>query len=303
MSYNHLIDRLFTSPADRAIAQAFADGHAGQPFSERAIPAMLNEAAQINARIINGELSPQQGRELLISTAVEGYGLPPQIVEQGKSFLDKTLAQFAEGEAAPEPVSAEPPGPHDRLIQKLFVPADRPEAAAIAKAMEAHPQFADRTGALLTELAKPTDGKSPDEAYAYISSFAESIGIPSYIVTSVLDAGTGPAEAAHDAAVLHELVGDLTPRAQHAQRVAEREAAQKDIVRIQALMNAPPGSAEWKQYWHGEVGAKTQQEYRAALEASLVEPPTAAPPTAPAPAPAAAPAAPAPAPAVEPPAP
>jgi hypothetical protein len=290
------IDKYFgNDAASRAIAQAFADHFENHPFSARAIPAMLQESAAINAKILAGEMSSIQGRELLFSTAVEGYGLPPQIVSAGQAWFDEIAAQQADGEpAAPEPRGAEPPGPHSDLIRRLFAPEERAAVRSLVSVMSREPQLQSRIAPLLHEISKSTD-LGPQASYDLIADWMKSTGWPSYLIDSTLDAISAPAVAAHDAAVLHELVGDLSPRAQNAQRVAEREAAQKDIVRIQALMNAPPGSAEWKQYWHGEAGAKTQQEYRAALEASLVEPPAALPVEAPAPAPAA----PVPAPAVE----
>jgi hypothetical protein len=75
--YSALIDRLFSSPSDRAIAESFADRFAGSPFADRIIPAMLQEGAQVNARIAAGELTPQAGRDLMMSMASDGYGLPP----------------------------------------------------------------------------------------------------------------------------------------------------------------------------------------------------------------------------------
>ena len=123
----------------------------------------------------------------------------------------------------------------------------------------------------------------PQAAYDYIASFARSIGVPDHLVTSALDAISAPAERAHDEASLRELVGDLTPQAEHAQRVAERERGQRDAAKFEDMLRDPEGS---RKYW---ANPALQQEYREALERSLVEVPVmpTAPPAAPSPEPAA----------------
>jgi hypothetical protein len=65
-------------------------------------------------------------------------------------------------------------------------------------------------------------------------------------------------------------VGEISPWAQNAHRVAEREAAQKEVKKWEAAMRAEPGSAEWKSYW--KDGGDSA--YRDALQRSMVEPPT-----------------------------
>jgi hypothetical protein len=288
--YDAEIDKYFAGDVhSRAIAQAFAEHFEGKAFSDRLIPAMLRESAAVNARILAGEISPEAGRELIASLASENYGLPPHVISNTRTWFDQVSTELAEQgilsqDENAEPVSAEPPGPHDRLIARLFAPADRPAAAAIAKAMAANPQIANRAEALLTELARPTD-MNPQQSYAFIHDFAQKIGLPPALVAGILDASSAPTEVEHDAAVLHELTGDLSPRARHLNRVAEREAAQKDVAKGFAAMRAEPGTADWKWYWK-EGGAEA---YRAALEVTLVEPPptmpTAALPAAPAPEP------------------
>jgi hypothetical protein len=286
MAYEELIDRLFSTPIDRALATGFVQRFEGQPFADRVISTVLREAAAANARVLAGELTPAQGRDLVVSLASEGAGIPPHIVADGMAWFDDVsaeLAQQADGEDA-EPRGAEPPGPHADTIRRLFAPQERAAAAALAKALDAHPESASRTEAILHEISRTT-GMSPEESYRYISSFAESIGVPSHLVTSALDAISAPAERAHEAEVTRELVGDLTPAARHAHVVAAREAAQKDVAKYESMMRAPEGSAEWRGCWKDN---NAQMAYRAALEASLVEPPAmplAAPPAAPAPAP------------------
>jgi hypothetical protein len=136
----------------------------------------------------------------------------------------------------------------------------------------------------------------PQQSYNYIADWMRSTGWPSYLIDSTLDAISAPAVAAHDAAVLRELVGEVSPRAANAQRMVERESAQKDVAMYEAMLKNEP-----RKYW---ASAAYQESYRQALERSLigapvmsaVEAPAAAPAT-PAPAaepppPAAAPAAP-----------
>src|SRR5260370_10799185 len=162
------IDKYF--PGDihsRAIAQAFVERFEGQPFAERAIPAMLQEGAAVNARILAGELSPQAGRELLTSLATEGYGLPAHVVAEGRAWLDDVGADLAEQGIVPqdaEPQTADVSGPRSDLITKLFAPQDRAAAAALAKALDAHPQSASRTEALLHEISLTADIQ-PQPAY------------------------------------------------------------------------------------------------------------------------------------------
>jgi hypothetical protein len=267
MAYEILIDRLFTSPSDRALATSFAERFSGQPFGDRIVTNILTEAAAVNAKILAGELSSQAGLEYLLSYASEGIGLPSNVIADGQAWASDIAAQIGEPSAS-DSVSAEPPGTHVRLIQKLFSPADRPAAHATAKAMESHPQIADRTPALLTELARST-GKSPGEDYAYICSFAESLGIPGHLITSVLDASTGPAERAHDQAVLHELTGDLSPAATHAIAKAGRESAQVDVAKYEAILKNEPAK-----YWGSP---QIQLAYQNAIRQSLVEAPGALP--------------------------
>jgi hypothetical protein len=241
---------------------SFVERFAGSPLADRIIPAMLQEGAQVNARISAGEITPQAGRDLMMSMASDGYGLPPHIVQDGQVWLTDMVAQSGGEETEPQ---ADASGPRAELINKLFAPQDRAAAAAFAQALDADPQSASRCEALLHELA------SPQASYDYIRSFAENLGIPSHLVLSALDAISAPAERAHAAAVEHELIGDLTPAARHAHVVAAREAAQKDVKRFEEMLRDPEAS---RKYW---ADPQLQAEYRSALEASLVEPPPAAP--------------------------
>jgi hypothetical protein len=138
---------------------------------------------------------------------------------------------------------------------------------------------------------------SPAQSYAYIADFARSIGIPEHLVTSALDAIGAPAQAAHEAQVLHDLTGDLSPQHQAALSESERRQAREEADRYERMMRENPS-----EYWKSE----NQQAYREALERSLPsapEPvpadagfgaaPSIAPPASPAAAPVPAPTAPA----------
>jgi len=265
--YDALVDRLFPSPADRLFAMSFVERFAGSPLADRIIPAMLQEAAQVNPRILAGELTPEQGRELLMSTAREGFGFAPHVVADAQAWLNDMVAQSGGEETEPQ---ADVAGPRAELVNKLFAPQDRAAATAFAQALDADPRSAGRTEALLHEIALTTD-MNPQTSYDYIASFAASIGIPEHLVTSALDAISAPAERAHAAAVEHELIGDLTPQARNAHAVAERAKAQQDAKRFEEMLRDPEAS---RKYW---ADPQLQAEYRSALEASLVEPPPAAP--------------------------
>src|SRR5712672_796743 len=241
--YDALVDRLFPSPADRLVAMSFVERFAGSPLADRIIPAMLQEGAQVNARISAGEITPQAGRDLMMSMASDGYGLPPHIVQDGQVWLTDMVAQSGGEETEPQ---ADVAGPRAELIRKLFSLEDRAAAEALAKALDADPRSASRTEALLHEIAQTTD-MDPQTSYDYIASFARSVGIPEHLVTSALAAISAPAERAHEEAVMRELVGDLTPQARHAQQVAGREAALKDVAKYEQMMRDAPG-----EYWRPE---------------------------------------------------
>jgi hypothetical protein len=242
MSHSALIDRLFSSPADRAIAQSFADRFAGSPFADRIIPAMLQEGAAVNARILAGEITPQAGRDLMISTATEGYGLPAHVVTDGQAWLNDLVAQSGGEETEPQ---ADASGPRAELINKLFAPPDRAAAAAFAQALDADPRSASRTDALLTEVARTTD-MDARSSYDYIASLAQSIGIPSHLVAAALDAISVPAERAHEEEVMRDLIGDLSPKHQAALSESERRQAREEASKFEEMLRDPEGS---RKYW------------------------------------------------------
>src|SRR6266436_1579248 len=233
--YDALVDRLFPSPADRLVAMSFVERFAGSPLADRIIPAMLQEGAQVNARISAGEITPQAGRDLMMSMASDGYGLPPHIVQDGQVWLTDMVAQSGGEETEPQ---ADVAGPHAELIRKLFSPEDRAAAEALAKALDADPRSASRTEALLHEVAQTTD-MDPQTSYDYIASFAASIGIPQHLVTSALDAISAPAERAHEEAVTREMIGEVSPAARHAHVFAAREAAVRDVKRYEEMLRDP----------------------------------------------------------------
>src|SRR5258708_10267985 len=107
--YDALVDRLFPSPADRLVAMSFVERFAGSPLADRIIPAMLQEGAQVNARISAGEITPQAGRHLMIATAPDCYGPPPHIVQDVQVWATD-IGRRAGGEAdAPPTHPATPP--------------------------------------------------------------------------------------------------------------------------------------------------------------------------------------------------
>jgi hypothetical protein len=290
--YDGLLDRLFPRAADRLFATSFVEHFAASPFADRIIPAMLQEAAQVNPRILAGELTAEQGRELLMSTAREGFGFAPHVVADAQAWLNDMVAQSGGEETEPQ---ADAAGPHAELIRKLFSPEDRAAAEALAKALDADPRSASRTEALLHEVAQTTD-MDPQTSYDYIASFAASIGIPQHLVTSALDAISAPAQRAHEQQTFNELVGDLSPQHRAALSDAERRQAREEADKFERMMRENPS-----EYWRPE----NQAAYRDALERSIAVPvpeapaksadggPAAVPGTAP---PATAPATPAPAP-------
>src|SRR5260370_29637116 len=227
--FDALLDRLFPSPADRLCAASFVEHFAASALGDRIIPAMLQEGGQVNPRILAGELTAEQGRELLMSTAREGFGFAPHVVADAQAWLNDMVAQSGGEETETQADVAA--GPHAELIRKLFPPEDRAAAEALAKALDADPRSASRTEALLHEVARTTE-MDPQTSYDYIASFAHSVGIPEHLVTSALDAISAPVERAHAAAVEHELIGDLTPQARNAHAVSERAKAQQDANRF-----------------------------------------------------------------------
>jgi hypothetical protein len=253
---------------------------------------ITQEAAQVNPRILAGELTAEQGRELLMSTAREGFGFAPHVLADGQAWLNDLVPQSGGEETEPQ---ADVAGPRAELIRKLFAPEDRAAAEALAKALDADPRSASRTEALLHEVAQTTD-MNPQTSYDYIASFARSVGIPEHLVTSALDAISAPAQRAHEEQTFNELVGDLSPQHRAALSDAERRQAREEADKFERMMRENPS-----EYWRPE----NQAAYRDALERSIAVPvpeapaksadggPAAVPGTAP---PATAPATPAPAP-------
>jgi hypothetical protein len=291
--YAALVDRLFSDASDRAIAQAFVQKFEGTPFSDRLIPAMLQEGAAMSARIVAGELTPEAGREALASFVAEGYGIPAHVISDVTAWTNSNLIPDDGTQPAPEPRGAEPPSRYSDLINRLFIPEERAAAHALAKYAETRPQLAMRTEAILHEIAKGTD-LDRASATSFITDFCAKIGVPSYEIGGLINAIGAPVELAREQQVLHELTGDLSPQAQHAITKAEREKALSEMSVHEKNMRAPQGSPEWAAYWRDPAA---QAAYHDAISRSLVEPPVtpaAAPPAAPAPEPAA------PAPAAEP---
>ena len=107
-NYTALIDRLFLKPRDRLLANSFVERFGAEPRVANRIEALLHEAASINGRVVAGELSPEQGRELLASTATEGFGLMGGVVDDGMAFLSE--AAGSDQDSTQEPRGAEPPG-------------------------------------------------------------------------------------------------------------------------------------------------------------------------------------------------
>src|SRR5258707_5570836 len=279
--YDALVDRLFPSPADRLVAMSFVERFAASPFADRIIPAMLQEGAQVNARILAGEITPQAGRDLMMSMASDGYGLPPHIVQDGQVWLTDMVAQSGGEETEPQ---ADASGPRAELIRQLFAAEDRAAAEALAKALDADPRSASRTEALLHEVAQTTE-MTPEAAYSYIADFARSIGIPEHLATSALDAISAPAQRAHEQQTFNELVGDLSPQHRAALSDAERRQAREEADKYELMMRENPS-----EYWKPQ----NQEAYRQALERSIAVPvpvapaaPAVAPPATPTPEPAA----------------
>src|SRR6266404_1984061 len=263
--YDALVDRLFPSPADRLFAMSFVEYFAASPLADRIIPAMLQEAAQVNPRILAGELTPEQGRELLMSTAREGFGFAPHVVADAQAWLNDMVAQSGGEETEPQADVAA--GPRAELIRKLFAPEDRAAAEALAKALDADPRSASRTEALLHEVARTTE-MDPQTSYDYIASFAASIGIPQHLVTSALDAVSAPAQRAHEEQTFKELVGDLSPQHRAALSDAERRQAREEADKYELMMRENPS-----EYWKPQ----NQEAYRQALERSIAVPVPVAP--------------------------
>src|SRR5258708_16279287 len=100
--YDALLDRLFPSPADRLFANSFVSRFAASPLADRIIPAMLQEAAQVNPRILACELTAEQARELLMSTAREGFGFSPHVVADAPTWLNDIAAQSGAQQTEPQ---------------------------------------------------------------------------------------------------------------------------------------------------------------------------------------------------------
>jgi hypothetical protein len=260
-----LIDRYCPNPSDRLIAASILSRFENSPYADRFVEPLLAEAMAINARALAGELSPVQARELLMSTAESGFGLPPHLLSDVEAAFNDTLG--AVGGEETEPQADVAAGPRAELIRKLFAPEDRAAAEALAKALDADPRSASRTEALLHEVAQTTD-MTPEAAYSYIADFARSIGIPEHLVTSALHTIGAPAQRAHEEQTFNELVGDLSPQHRAALSDAERRQAREEADQYERMMRENPS-----EYWKPQ----NQEAYRQALERSIAVPVPVAP--------------------------
>ena len=263
--FDALIDRYCPTPSDRLIAASILSRFENSPYADRFVEPLLAEAMAINARALAGELSPVQARELLMSTAESGFGLPPHLLSDVEAAFNDTLG--AVGGEETEPQADVAAGPRAELIRKLFSPEDRAAAEALSKALDADPRSASRTEALLHEVAQTTE-MTPEVAYSYIADFARSIGIPEHLATSALDAISAPAQRAHEEQTFNELVGDLSPQHRAALSDAERRQAREEADQYERMMRENPS-----EYWKPQ----NQEAYRQALERSIAVPVPVAP--------------------------
>ena len=164
--FDALLDRYCPNPSDRLIGASILSRFENSPYADRFVEPLLAEAMAINARALAGELSPVQARELLMSTADSGFGLPPHLLSDVQAAFNDTLGAVGGQETEPQ---ADVAGPRAELIAKKFPPEDRAAAAALAKALDADPRSASRTEALLHEIARTTE-MDPQTSYDYIAS-------------------------------------------------------------------------------------------------------------------------------------
>jgi hypothetical protein len=85
--HDHLIETLFKTDDDRALARAFVARFEAEPMLADRIDPLLREAARTAQRADGGELSPEDARAYLSSFATEGLGTPAHMVTSAMDWL------------------------------------------------------------------------------------------------------------------------------------------------------------------------------------------------------------------------
>jgi hypothetical protein len=106
-THQALIAKLFPKvELSQCMAANFIEKY--QPALSDGVEGVLREAATVNARVLAGEITVEQGREYMGSFAVDGMGIMPATVEDGLKFLSDGAGLSAEDIAAIETPGSEP---------------------------------------------------------------------------------------------------------------------------------------------------------------------------------------------------
>jgi hypothetical protein len=96
--HDHLINSLFKTDEDRALARAFVARAETDPLLESRIDPLLREAAKTAERVDGSAMTPEQSWDYLTSFAREALGVPEHMVTQTMEWLGGLPEVVAETE-------------------------------------------------------------------------------------------------------------------------------------------------------------------------------------------------------------
>ncbi len=140
--YDRLIDQLYKSDEDRALARAFAQQFSDVPGMESRIPDLLREAARSAEQVGGGAMSPEDARAYLTSFATEGLGAPAHLVQALQEWQpDPSLLPPEPATEQPQP---EPPAAAAQPSEQLgTTPVNTDARIAEIQGMMRAPQGSD----------------------------------------------------------------------------------------------------------------------------------------------------------------
>jgi hypothetical protein len=100
--HGRLIDQLFQSDEDRALARAFAEKFGDVPGMADRVAPLLQEAARSAEQVGGGVISPEDARSYLASFASEALGMPPHLMSDLTTWFDNAGVEVA-AEQPPQP--------------------------------------------------------------------------------------------------------------------------------------------------------------------------------------------------------
>jgi hypothetical protein len=138
--YDRLITKIYSDPADVAIAKKFVAAFEHEPAMDGRIEALLREAARPNSEIAGGNMTPDQAWAYLKDYAFQ-LGTPPHLLSTFDRWIDQTAAELPNIETVEaQPAEAEKPAePAQPPRQAAAQPPVQPQPAVHVRPAPAVP--------------------------------------------------------------------------------------------------------------------------------------------------------------------